>query len=198
MRDWEKLYEKIGPLRYQASSSDCVPTAIINGLMVLLEDRLHPKLHQLIWAIAGDQDKNGGTGWVCCDTLALLLNKWFQRAHQDKRAKEPLPFTSQIIEGNKEVNLNKTGALLRCINGGGVACLVTGKNADHYSLLLGVDEHGFLGFDSWWDGKKAARELENFAPYKGLVNVRWTPSKLKDALADSGWVHLMGHVERPS
>lgn len=195
MRDWHELYQKIGPLRYQASTSDCVPTTIINGLVVLLGEQLHPKLNQLIWALAGDQDKHGGTGWVCCDTLAVLLSKWFKRAHQDGRAKEELPFTSEVIEG-KSVNLDPKGALLRCIYGGGVACLVTGKNADHYSLLIDVEDGTFIGFDSFWNGKKTVKRLEAFASYNGIINIRWTRDELEKTLQEGGWVHLLGN--RPS
>lgn len=191
MRDWNHLYQKIGPLRYQASTSDCVPTTIINGLTVLFESRIHPKLHQLIWALAGDQDKHGGTGWVCCDTLSVLLSKWFQRAHQDYRADGPLPFTSEIVEG-PSVNLDGRGKLLRCLAGGGVACLVTGKNADHYTLLIGIEDDCFLGFDSWWNGKKTTKRLEEFASYKGMANIRWTRAELEKELQQSGWVHLLG------
>jgi len=189
MRDWNDLYQKIGPLRYQASTSDCVPTTIINGLSILLEGPLPPKLHQLIWALAGDQDKNGGTGWVCCDTLAALLSRWFQRAHQDKRAPESLPFTSEIIEN--AINLKPGGKLLRCLSGGGVACLTTGKNADHYTLLIGTEGDYFLGFDSWWD-KKTSKRVDAFAPYKGMVNIKWSRGELEDELQRCNWVHLLG------
>lgn len=193
MRNWEELYQKIGPLRYQASTSDCVPTTIINGLAVLLGRHIHPKLHQLIWALAGDQDRHGGTGWVCCDTLSVLLSKWFQRAHEDGREKEPLPFSSQVIEGDL-VNLKENGALMRCMKGGGVACLTTGKNADHYALLIGIEGDVFIGFDSWWEGKKTARRIEEFASYKGIINMKWTREELAQVLHNSGWVHLLGRL----
>lgn len=193
MRDWNDLYQKIGPLRYQASASDCVPTTLINGLTILLEERLHPKLHQLIWALAGDQDKNGGTGWVCCETLSVLLNTWFERAHQDKRASGPLPFSSQIIEG-KSVNLKKDGELLRCLSNNGVACLVSGKKSDHYSLLIGTENDCFVGFDSWWNGKKTAKRLESMAEYKGMINLIWTRDELETELKQGGWVHLLAHL----
>lgn len=193
MHDWNYLYQKVGPLRYQASKSDCVPTTLINGLTVLLETQLHPKLHQLIWALAGDLDKHGGTGWVCCEALSLLLSKWFQRAHQDNRASGPLPFTSQIIEG-ESVHLRRGGKLARCLARGGVACLVTGKNADHYCLLLGTEGEYFVGFDCWWDGKKTSKRLENLGSYKGMVNIRWTREELQAELEQSGWVHLLGRA----
>lgn len=191
MHDWHQLYNQIGPLRYQASSSDCVPMTIINGLSLLFRRHLHPKLNQLIWALAGDQDKRGGTGWVCCDTLAVLLSKWFDRAHQDNREDGPLPFTSEIIEGTA-VNLEKRGKLLRCLKNGGLACIVTGKYANHYCLLIATDGEDFLGFDSWWD-KNTAKRVEAFSQYKGMVNIRWTREELERELQNSGWVHLLGH-----
>jgi len=191
MQDWESLYHKIGPLRYQASASDCVPTTIINGLAVLMGRPLHSKLHQLVWALAGDQDKHGGTGWVCCDTLAVLLSKWFDRAHEDGREKGELPFTSEIIEG-KRVDLATNGALLRCLRDGGVACLTTGERADHYSLLMAREGDEFIGFDSFWEGKKTAKRLESFAAYKGMVNIRWTKEELGNELHKGSWVHLLG------
>lgn len=194
MRDWENLYKKIGPLRYQASLSDCVPTTIINGLAVLLEGHLHPKLHSLIGSLSADGLQ--GTGWVCCDTLSCLLTKWFERAHQDGYyqkgfEKKALPFSSKIIEG-KAVHLGKSNPLLRCINGGGVACLTTGHKSDHYSLLLGVEDGHFLGFDCWWDDKGTPKRLENLASYRGLVNVTWSREELQKELERSPWVHLLG------
>ena len=190
MRDWKFLYKKIGPLRYQASLSDCVPTTIINGLTVLLERRLHPKLHQLIWSLAVDREGLLGTGWVCCDTLSSLLTKWFERAHQDSYETEALPFTSKIIEGDA-VHLRRSNALLRCLNGGGVACLTTGRESDHYSLLLGYENETFLGFDSWWDEKSTPKRLKTLPSYKGLVNITWTRDELQAEVERSRWVHLL-------
>lgn len=90
------------------------------------------------------------------------------------------------------MNLDKRGKLLRCLSNGGVACLVTGKKSDHYSLLLGVEGENFLGFDCWWDGKKTARCVEKLVAYKGIVNIQWTREELEIELQQSGWVHLLG------
>ena len=80
------------------------------------------------------------------------------------------------------------------MKGGGVACLTTGKNADHYALLIGVEGDVFIGFDSWWEGKKTARRIEEFASYKGIINMKWTREELAQVLDNSGWVHLLGHL----
>ena len=153
MRDWESLYKKIGPLRYESSTSDCVPTTVINGLNVLFERHLHPKLLHLIWSLSMDREKKVGTGWVCCDVLSNLLSKWFERAHEDGYEKAQLPFTSKIIEG-ESVHLGKSNPILRCLNNGGVACLST---ADHYYLILGVENDNFLLFDCWWHKSKTPK-----------------------------------------
>lgn len=193
MRDWERLYKTIGPLRYQASSSDCVPTTIINGLAVLLERRLHPRLNQLIWSVAVDREGLLGTGWVCCDTLSSLLTKWFERAHQDGYEDAALPFTSRILEG-EAVHLGKSNPLLRCLNGGGVACLSTGRKSDHYSLLLDVEDDRFLGFDCWWDEKATPKRLNDLSSYKGMVNITWSREQLQEEIERSRWVHLLGRL----
>lgn len=187
MRDWSALHRNIGPLRYQSSDSDCVPTTVINALSVLFEKRLHPKLCQLIWALSVDREGIKGTGWVCCDALATFLSKWFERAHQDGYAKESLPYTSRILEG-ESVHLGPGNAVLRCLNSGGVACVAT---EDHYYLLLDANRDEFLGFDCWWD-KHKSRTIEEFSEYKGLVNTRWSRKDLEQVLGNGRWVHLIG------
>jgi hypothetical protein len=185
MCKWESLYKKIGPLRYQSSTHDCVPTTVINALTVLFERQLHPKLLHLIWSLSMDGDK--GTGWVCCDVLSTLLSKWFERAHQDGYEKEKLPFTSKIIE-DESVHLGKSNQILRCLNSGGVACLST---ATHYYLILGVEDDNFLLFDCCWHKSKTPKQLKELDSYKGLVNTRWSRGKLEDDLSNFKWVHLL-------
>ena len=186
MRNWEALYKKIGPLRYQSSTSDCVPTTLINGLTVLLERQIEPRLLQLIWALSLDREKVG-TGWVCCDVLSNLLSKWFDRAHEDGYEKAALPFTSKIIEGNS-VHLRKGNPILRCLNSDGVACLST---AEHYYLILGVENDKFLLFDCWWDKSNTPKRLQELGAYKGLVNTTWSREDLENILTDFKWVHLL-------
>jgi hypothetical protein len=188
LRNWDDLYKKIGPLRYQSSESDCVPTTLVNGLTVLFERRLNPKLLQLIWGLSLDREHETGTGWVCCDVLSNLLTKWFQRAYEDEYEKKQLPFTSRIIEGDS-VHLGRSNPILRCLNSGGVVCLST---ADHYYLIVGVDEdEGFLVFDCWWDQMKTPNRLKKLGSYKGLVNTRWTRVQLQKILGKYRWVHLL-------
>jgi hypothetical protein len=185
LRNWDDLYKKIGPLRYQSSESDCVPTTLVNGLTVLFERRLNPKLLQLIWGLSLDREHMTGTGWVCCDVLSDLLTKWFQRAHEDGYEKKQLPFTSRIIEGHS-VDLNE---ILPCLNSGGVVCLST---ADHYYLILGVDENqNFLVFDCWWSKTKTLKQLVKLGSYKGLVNTLWNRKQLQNILPKYRWVHLL-------
>lgn len=160
-----------------------MPTTIINGLTVLLERRISPQLHRLIWGVAVDREGVAGTGWVSSKTLSDLLSNWFALAWKDgyEDGGGPLPYTSEIVAGGEErkVAMGRNNPLSRCLNGGGVACLSTGKKGDHYSLVLGVENGTYLGFDCWWDEKKTPRRLVELNQYYGLVNVTWSRDELE-------------------
>ena len=193
MDKWERLYNKIGPLRYQSSTGDCVPTTIVNGLSVLVKRPLHPTLLKLIWSLSVDQEV---TGWVCCDTLSSLLAKWFERAHKDNYEKgSKLRYTSRIIEG-VAVHLGPNNLLDQCLKKQGVACMSIGKKSDHYVLILGFENDRYLGFNCLWDENKTPQQLENLASYKGLVNITWSRKELEKIIPNPSdvalrWMHLL-------
>ena len=193
MDKWERLYNKIGPLRYQSSTGDCVPTTIVNGLSVLVKRPLHPTLLKLIWSLSVDQEV---TGWVCCDTLSSLLAKWFERAHKDNYEKgSKLRYTSRIIEG-VAVHLGPNNLLDQCLKHQGVACMSIGKKSDHYVLILGFENDRYLGFNCLWDENKTPQQLENLASYKGLVNITWSRKELEKIIPNPSdvalrWMHLL-------
>ena len=193
MDKWERLYNKIGPLRYQSSTGDCVPTTIVNGLSVLVKRPLHPTLLKLIWSLSVDQEV---TGWVCCDTLSSLLAKWFERAHKDNYEKgSELSYTSRIIEG-EAVHLGPRNLLDQCLRKQGVACMSIGKSSNHYVLILGFENDRYLGFNCLWDENKTPQQLENLASYKGLVNITWSRKELEKIIPNPSdvalrWMHLL-------
>ena len=193
MDKWGRLFAKIGPLRYQSSTSDCVPTTLLNGLSVLLERPLHPTLLKLVWSLSVDQET---TGWVCCDALSSLLTKWFERAHQDKyESISKLRYTSRIIEGTA-VNLGPNNLLDQCLRKQGIACLSIGQESDHYVLILGFENEKYLGFNCLWDRDKTPQQVEKLASYKGLVNITWTRKELEKIIPKPRnvglrWMHLL-------
>lgn len=193
MDKWERLYNKIGPLRYQSSTGDCVPTTIVNGLSVLVKRPLHPTLLKLIWSLSVDQEV---TGWVCCDTLSSLLAKWFERAHKYNYEKgSELSYTSRIIEG-EAVHLGPRNLLDQCLRKQGVACMSIGKSSNHYVLILGFENDRYLGFNCLWDENKTPQRLENLASYKGLVNIIWSRKELEKIIPNPSdvalrWMHLL-------
>ena len=189
---WAKLYKKIGPLRYQSSEGDCVPTTLLNGLSVLLQRRLHPTLLKLIWSLSVD---SGVTGWVCCDALSSLLTKWFERAYKDGYEPSKLRFASRIIEG-ADVHLGPNNLMDQCLKKQGVVCMSIGKDSDHYVLILGFENGRYLGFNCLWDKKATPQNLLDLSPYKGLVNVTWSRTDLEKLIPPPSkvglrWMHLL-------
>ena len=189
MRDWKRLYKRIGPLRYQASESDCVPTTVVNGLIVVMETQLKPRLLQLVWNVS--IDSKAGTGCVGSQVISDVLNAWFSRARDDGYEKSRLPFKSEIVEGGK-VHLDRNNPIGRCLNGGGVVCITT-KNGTHYSLILAEDNGKYMLFDPWWS---PSRSKDDFLDYHGLVNQVWDRDRLLDELKkpNNKWIHLISKV----
>jgi hypothetical protein len=191
MDKWDLLYEEIGPLRYQSSKKDCVPTTLINGLSVLLKCPLNSTLLKLIWSLSLDR---GVTGWVCCDTLSSLLTKWFERAHKDDGEPSERSYTSRIIEG-AAVHLGPRNLLDQCLKNHGVACISIGEKSNHYVLILGFENDRYLGFNCMWDKKSTPKRLKNLTAYKGLVNITWTRKELEEIMPPPNvglrWIHLL-------
>lgn len=194
MRDWKQLCKKIGPLRYQSSDSDCVPTTVINGLNVLLQRQIHPKLLHLIWSISLDREEKIGTGFVCCDLLPDLLQKWFELAPEDgyePNLNESVSYGSRILKGSA-VHIGQRNPIVHCLNGGGVGILLV---ADHYYLIVGFEAEKFLLFDCLWNKDEHMPELQvqkDLAQqYWGIVNAVWTREKMETELSKDKWVHLL-------
>lgn len=192
MQDWKTLQQKIGPLRYQTSKSDCVPTTVINGLLMVTKAQLNPKLQKLIWNVSLDSN-DGPTGWVSCQLLSDTLNAWFKRADQDKyESKQKLRFKSEILD-EKSKTPPGLDSIRSCLKLNGVACITTEKGT-HYSLIVAEEGDRFLGFDPWWSGDQTQEEnLTKFEKYCGLINVEWEKEALSKLLAvkKNRWIHLV-------
>lgn len=189
--DWKKLSKRIGPLRYQMSECDCVPTTIINALLVVRKRRLKPKLLHLIWSVSLDFSKEG-TGFVSSQLLAHVLQSWFEPALADGYETRKPNFKSEILEG-EDVHLNRSNRIARCLNAGGVACLTT-EDGGHYSLLLAQEGSDYIGFDPWWlESYSSKGHLDNFQKYHGIANTRWTRDELLSELnkKSNRWIHLI-------
>ena len=191
--DWETLAASIGPLRYQTSKADCVPTTIINALLVLHYALLPPKLVKQVWAIGLDFPT--GTGWVGTKLLADLLDAWFNLAVRDRQARSASALRSFVIEG-KKVNLGKSGVIRTTLDNGGVCCL-TVRNGQHYVLLLANDGDDYLIFDPTWRRSHTTTDhIERFRKYFGLVNTILTKEELLMEFDSeyNKYVHVIAHA----
>ncbi len=189
--DWKKLSDEIGPLRYQMSEADCVPTTIINALLVVRRRPLKPKLLHLIWSVSIDQNAKG-TGWACSQLLAHVLQSWFTYASTDKYERGKILLRSDIVEG-ENVSLDKNNRIARCLNSKGVVCLTT-SNGGHYCLLITKEENYYLGFDPSWNSYYSTPEhSDDYRQYHGLVNVCWTREELISELSleANKWIHTI-------
>jgi len=194
LRDWDAIRRKIGPLRYQSSESDCVPTAIVNGLLFLLRRRLHPRLLQMIWSVS--LETRAGTGYTSCHTLSTILQNWFSFAHEDGFEQEEMPFISTVVEG-ESVHLSRNNPLTRTLNYDGIAFLVTNDGA-HYVLLHTHKRGNYFGFDPYYKVRKGAKSQNAiYDDCSGLANVRFTRGELEKLFkVDSNkWLHLVEPVE---
>ena len=190
MRDWKAVARKTGPLRYQMSESDCVPTTVVNGMIFLLQRRIHPRLLNMIWHIS--VETKTGCGWVTSQLLSDVLNSWFTRAHYDGNEKDVLPFESRIIEDDA-AHLERNNTLMRALNAGGVCCL-TVNNGRHYILVLATNGRQFLAFDPYWNRTIASTSHQDaFSIYHGLVNTEFTRAEIQESLSVSNnkWLHVI-------
>ena len=192
---WREIADHIGPLRYQTSQADCVPTTVINGLLVLYQRQLPAALAKLVWTIGVDFKE--GTGYVGARTLAALVDTWFTNAHRDGQEDAEVPLASRIIEG-KDVYVGPNSQIDNTLENGGVCCL-TLQGGCHYALLLGWDTEGnYLLFDPWWNSTfGTSSHVADFQNYFSLVNQRLSPSELSTELRHryNRYVHLLEHKQ---
>lgn len=179
-----------------------MPTSVVNGLLVVMGNPISAKLLQLIWSVSIDDGE--GTGYVGCSVIADVLQSWFKRSHQDGRGRKPLPYRSEIIEG-ENVGLHTGNAFEDCLDGGGVACITTDRGS-HYLLVLAKKDGKYLMFDPTWPVEKrskkpVAKAKENlFADsgedYCGLVNLIWSRERFEKEITrkDNQWMHLIRKV----
>lgn len=192
-RDWKKIRLQIGPLRYQFSESDCVPTTVANGLLFLLRRRIHPRLLQMIWSVS--LETRHGTGCVACHTLSSILNNWFSSAHEDGYEREEMPYTSGVIEG-VDVHLKRNNALTRTLNADGI-CFVATRKGGHFILLHTVASRRYIGFDPYLNIRKGALDQRRvYDEYSGLANVVFSREELEAELKteENQWVHIVEPV----
>jgi hypothetical protein len=186
---WEVKQRQVGALRLQSSEGDCVPTTVINALLYLTEDRIHPKLQRLIWSVALDyQGKT--TGYVGCQLMSDVINAWHLHAAND-RVNSIFNFKSRIATGTDAVLI---GEVQETIASNGVACL-TCKNGKHYALLHSFDDDYFYGFDPFFSRIKRKNPFHSayVNDASGMVNFSITKDGLKELFKDgvNQWVHLI-------
>lgn len=198
---WEKKQLQVGALRLQSSDGDCVPTTVINALLYLTEDRIHPKLQRLIWSVALDEGPL--TGWVGCQLVADVISAWSDWTHKDGNAgKKKRKFISEIMSqgtlGEKFDEINSLKEIQDWVEAKtGVVCLTCNKGG-HYALLHSFDGKNFYGFDAYFSNNGAMTEAA-FTEYKdtcGMVNFSISTDGLKKLFNDEAnqWLHF---IKRP-
>ena len=197
---WKEKQNQVGALRLQSSEGNCVPTTVINALLYLTEDRIHPKLQRLIWSVALDEDQM--TGWVGYQLLRDVISAWSNWTHKDGNAgKKKRKFISEILATSTTEKFDATNALARIRDwiseSEGVVCLTCNKGG-HYALLHSFDGKNYYGFDSFYSNSGCMPEAA-FAECKDLcsmVNFSISKPKLENLLEDESnqWVHL---IKRP-
>lgn len=178
---FEAIYKAVGPLRYQMADADCVPTTVVNGFLFATGKHLPPQLLRLIWSASLDQPS--GTGWVCSQLLADVLQAWFSMAQYDGAKKHFSSFQSFTKQG-EDVSLKRNNSLVATLNEGGVVCITVLKGG-HYSLLHShSDGKVFFGFDPTWPSpRKRAKALDLAAKSYGMCNALWTRDELQSELS---------------
>jgi hypothetical protein len=203
---WKKKQDEVGALRLQSSDGDCVPTTVINALLYLTEDRIHPKLQRLIWSVALD-DQGETTGWIGCQLVSDVINAWRVQAGNDG-IDEPVVFESRINAGKK----NLLQDVQDVVNKKGVACL-TCKKGKHYALLHSFDGENFYGFDPYLPNEKDLQDkffthIEILSAtssetvhkkINGMVNFSISIPQLEGLLKvkRNQWIHLIEYPQNP-
>ena len=199
MKNFKNIHKEIGPLRYQAGESDCVPTTIVNALMFLTSKNLNPALQRLIWSASLDSGKQG-TGWVGCKLLAEVLQSWFDFAKHDEyeTSAANLAFESYVFSAFDASELSNFASeslqkIDYCLSKGGVVCLTAGKGT-HYQLIHSKLNGEYLGFDSDWTksdkNRMGSAEIEK---YSNMANIKYDENTLKKILKQKAnqWIHII-------
>jgi hypothetical protein len=195
LSNWEKIANKIGPLRYQMSESDCAPTSVINSLLFLKQQPLHPILLKTIYGVSmfGSGGPKSGSGWVSCKLLSDVVNSWCELGFYDNFHKKQEKRVSSSILRAGEVNLRKNGKIMKCLNGrGGAVCLSVDQGA-HYISILGIEDEKFLVFDPSYWSKRVKLSKGATGTYFGLINCVITPDELKVMAGDdtNSWAQIL-------
>jgi hypothetical protein len=201
---WEVKQRQVGALRLQSSEGDCVPTTVINALLYLTEDRIHPKLQRLIWSVALDEVPL--TGWVGCQLVADVIDAWSNWTHKDGNASnKKRKFISEIRpkKTGDEFDVSKILGDIQVLveKNAGVVCL-TCRKGGHYALLHSFDGENFYGFDSYLRAKDMTSDvlfeyndtvdITNNKRYE-MVNFLISKDNLKKLLEDkvNQWIHVI-------
>jgi hypothetical protein len=188
---FETIYKSVGPLRYQMADADCVPTTVVNGLLFTTQKHLPPQLLRLIWSASLDQ--RSGTGWVCSQLLAEVLQAWFSLSQYDG-AKKSLNTFQSFTRQDEQVSLKQNNSLVTTLNEGGVVCITVLKGG-HYSLLHShLGGKLFFGFDPTWpSARKRTKVLQLAEESFGMCNAVWTRDEILSELshADNKFLHII-------
>jgi hypothetical protein len=188
---YKRIYEAVGPLRYQMAAGDCVPTTVVNALLCVTRTTLPHRLMRMIWASSLDQ--SNGTGWVCSKLLVELLDSWFKLSEYDGERQTLAEYTSKV-RLESQVSLRQNNSLVTTLNNRGAICLTT-ENGGHYALLHSHDQgQRFYGFDPTWLGpRKRKKSLELLEATYGIANTQWSREELVKLLAneENQFVHLI-------
>lgn len=198
---WKDKQDEVGALRLQSSDGDCVPTTVINALLYLTGDRIHPKLQRLIWSVALDEGPL--TGWVGCQLVSDVISAWSDWTHKDGNAgNKKRKFISEIRANHVAKKFDVTQTLKDihdCIEAEGVVCLTCNKGG-HYALLHSFDGSFYYGFDSYFSNGDRLLEaaFTKCNDLSSMTNFMISKPKLENLLKDKDesnqWVHL---IKRP-
>jgi len=138
-----------GPLHYQTSEYDCVPTTFLNAITYLYErDAIPPVVIRYIYLYSLDTvGRHGRLGRGGTSSEAIrLLGHWLGRYKTRKFA-----VATQYLQGS-DVHLRRGNKITACLGAGGVAlCNIHPIRSDwHYVLALKARKDTLLFFDPYW------------------------------------------------